>query len=49
MTGEFYEDYAHGKLDFTAHAVPEPSTYFLIGTGLGILLLTSRRRHNVQS
>jgi hypothetical protein len=44
MTGEFYEDYAHGKLDFTAHAVPEPATWFLLGTGLGLLLLTARCR-----
>jgi hypothetical protein len=28
----------------TVTAVPEPSTYFLIGTGLGLLLLTARCR-----
>jgi hypothetical protein len=44
MTGEFYEDPAHGRLEFTAHAVPEPSIYILLGIGLGILLLTVRRR-----
>jgi hypothetical protein len=37
------------QLVFHATAVPEPSTWFLLGTGLGILLLTSRRRRNVQS
>jgi hypothetical protein len=36
----------NNQLIFTANAVPEPSVYFLIGTGLGILLLTAyyRRR-----
>jgi hypothetical protein len=48
MTGTFYGNYTNGHLEFTATAVPEPSTCFLLGTGLGILLLTARRR-NVQS
>ncbi|MDR1145134.1 MAG: PEP-CTERM sorting domain-containing protein [Verrucomicrobiales bacterium] len=41
---------AGGQLTFTTAAVPEPATWFLIGAGLGILLLTMRgRRRNVQS
>jgi autotransporter family porin len=32
------------QLVFTANAVPEPSTYFLLGAGLGLLLLTARYR-----
>jgi hypothetical protein len=35
-------------LTFHATAVPEPSTWFLLGTGIALLLLTARRR-NVQS
>jgi hypothetical protein len=37
------------QLTFTATAVPEPSVYLLLGVGLGILLITARRRRNVQS
>jgi hypothetical protein len=40
MTGEFVESYTKGKLEFTAHTIPEPSIY--------ILLITARRR-NAQS
>jgi hypothetical protein len=39
----------NGQLTFTANAIPEPSTYFLIGTGLGLLLLTARCRRKVQT
>jgi hypothetical protein len=44
-------DIENGQLVFNATAVPEPSTWFLLGTGLGILLLTVRqhRRHNTRS
>jgi T5SS/PEP-CTERM-associated repeat protein len=37
------------QLTFTANAVPEPSTYILIGIGLGALLVGRLRRRNVQS
>jgi hypothetical protein len=41
---------AGNQLTFNATAIPEPSTCFLLGTGLGILLLTVHyRRRNVQS
>jgi hypothetical protein len=39
----------NGQLTFTANAVPEPSTYFLIGTGLGFLLLTARCRRQART
>jgi hypothetical protein len=37
----------NGQLTFTANAVPAPSAYFLLGAGLGALLLAAhyRRRH----
>jgi hypothetical protein len=47
MTGTFTIDGT--QLTFHATAIPEPSTWFLLGTGLGILLLTAHRRRNVQS
>jgi hypothetical protein len=34
-----------GQLVFNATAVPEPSTWFLLGAGLGLLLLAARYRH----
>jgi hypothetical protein len=37
------------QLTFTAGAVPEPSTYFLMGAGLGLLLLAARYRRKVQT
>jgi T5SS/PEP-CTERM-associated repeat protein len=38
------------QLTFTASAVPEPSTWFLLGAGLGALLLTAHyRRRKAQS
>jgi parallel beta-helix repeat protein len=42
MTGSFTVDGT--QLIFTAGAIPEPSTYFLLGAGLGLLLLTARYR-----
>jgi hypothetical protein len=47
MTGTFTVE--NNQLTFNATAIPEPSTWFLLGTGLGILLLTAHRRRNVQS
>jgi hypothetical protein len=35
---------ANNQLTFNATAVPEPSTWFLFGTGLGLLLLTAHYR-----
>ncbi|MDR1144696.1 MAG: PEP-CTERM sorting domain-containing protein [Verrucomicrobiales bacterium] len=34
---------ANNQLTFNATAVPEPSTWFLIGAGLGALALIRRR------
>jgi hypothetical protein len=40
----------NGQLVFTTGAIPEPSTYFLLGAGLGALLLAARcRRRKAQS
>jgi hypothetical protein len=48
MTGTFTIDGT--QLTFHATAIPEPSTWFLLGTGLGILFLTVRQhRRNAQS
>jgi hypothetical protein len=38
-----------GNLIFTATAVPEPTTCFLLGTGLGLLLLTVHYRRRTHS
>jgi hypothetical protein len=46
MTGTFTVE--NNQLTFNATAIPEPSVYLLLGIGLGILLLTARRR-KVQS
>jgi hypothetical protein len=35
----------NGQLTFNASAIPEPSTWFLLGAGLGLLLLAARYRH----
>jgi hypothetical protein len=48
VTGEF--SIRDSQLVFTTDAVPEPSTYFLLGAGLGMLSLAAHyRRRNVQS
>jgi hypothetical protein len=47
ITGSF--TVANNRLIFTASAIPEPSTYFLLGIGLGALLLAAHRRRRVQS
>jgi hypothetical protein len=39
---------ANDQLTFNATAVPEPSTWFLMGAGLGALLLAARCRRKVQ-
>jgi hypothetical protein len=49
VEGTFTVDTENKQLTFTATAVPEPSTWFLLGTGLGILLLTAHRCRNIQS
>jgi T5SS/PEP-CTERM-associated repeat protein len=50
VEGTFTVNAENKQLTFNATAVPEPATYFLMGAGLGVLLLTARhRRHNVQS
>jgi hypothetical protein len=47
ITGSF--TVANNRLIFTASAVPEPSTWFLRGTGLGLLLLTAHYRRRARS
>jgi hypothetical protein len=48
MAGSF--TVANKQLTFTASAIPEPSTYFLMGAGLALLLLTAHyRRRKAQS
>jgi hypothetical protein len=37
------------QLFFTTNAIPEPSTYFLLGVGLSFLTLTACRRRKVQA
>jgi hypothetical protein len=50
MTGSFKVDNSgQCQLTFTASAVPEPSTYFLIGTGLGLLLLAAHCRRQART
>jgi hypothetical protein len=40
---------ANNQLTFNASAIPEPSTWFLFGTGLGLLLLTAHRRRQART
>jgi hypothetical protein len=40
---------AGNQLTFHATAIPEPSTWFLLGTGLGLLLLTAHYRRRTRS
>jgi hypothetical protein len=44
VKGTFTVDGA--QLTFNATAIPEPSIYILLGIGIGVLLLTARRRSN---
>jgi hypothetical protein len=44
MTGTFTVNAESKLLSFTATAVPEPPTWFLLGTGLAILLFTAHHR-----
>ncbi|MDR0534515.1 MAG: PEP-CTERM sorting domain-containing protein [Verrucomicrobiales bacterium] len=45
VEGTFEVDQIHNRLVFTVTAVPEPSTYFLLGAGLGLIgFLKLRRR-----
>jgi hypothetical protein len=49
VEGTFEVDQINNRVNFNVTAVPEPSTYFLIGAGLGILLLAARYRRKVQT
>jgi hypothetical protein len=49
VEGTFVINMESGQLTFNATAVPEPSTYFLMGAGLGALLLAARCRRKVQT
>jgi hypothetical protein len=48
VEGTFTVNTENKQLTFNATAIPEPSVYILLGIGLGLLLITARRR-NVQS
>jgi hypothetical protein len=43
VEGAFTVNTENKQLTFNATAIPEPSTWFLLGTGLALLLLTARR------
>jgi autotransporter family porin len=48
VEGDFTVNTENKQLTFNATAIPEPFVYFLLGTGIALLLLTARRR-NAQS